>query len=152
MTHAAADPAEPDPALIDAIVRKLESSGALDRAVDKAVERYVQRQQEAQRSAETERQANLRERAKKARPLEARDHVRGNRNAQVSLIEYSDYECQFCKRFHGTLLELMQRYGERVNWIWRHYPLPIHGPLAQQEAFAAECAGRLGGDRAFWAY
>ena len=142
----------PDPALVDAIVRKLEASGALDQATDRAVERYVQRQQEAQRSAQESRVAQLREGAKKARPVEARDHVRGNRKAQVSLIEYSDYECPFCKRFHATLQEVMKRYGERVNWVWRHYPLPIHDPVAHQDAFAAECAAKLGGNSAFWTY
>lgn len=145
-------PAAPDPALVDAIVRKLESSGALDQAVDRAVERYVQRQQEAQRSAQEQRLTQLRELAKKARPVDARDHVRGNRKAEVSLIEYSDYECPFCKRFHPTLQQVLARYGDKVNWIWRHYPLPMHEPAAQREALAAECAAKLGGDKAFWGY
>jgi len=143
---------EPDAALVDAIVRKLESSGALDQATDRAVERYVQRQQEAQRSAQEQRMAQLRELAGKARPVDARDHVRGNRKAQVSVIEYSDYECPFCKRFHATLREVMTRYGDRVNWVWRHYPLAIHEPMAHQDALAAECAAKLGGNNAFWTY
>jgi len=142
----------PDPALVDAIVRKLETSGALDQATDRAVERYVQRQQEAQKSAQEQRVAQLREAAKKVRPVDARDHVRGSRKAQVSVIEYSDYECPFCKRFHATLQDVMKRYGERVNWVWRHYPLPMHEPAAQREALAAECAAKLGGDKAFWSY
>jgi protein-disulfide isomerase len=146
------NPGAPDPALVDAIVKKLESSGALDRATDQAVERYVQRQQEAQRTAQEQRLAQLRQAAKNARAVDARDHVRGNRKAEVSLIEYSDYECPFCKRFHPTMQQVLARYGDRVNWVWRHYPLPMHEPAAQREALAAECAAKLGGDKAFWSY
>lgn len=148
-----ADPKNPDPALVDAIVRKLEASGALDRAVDQAVERYVQRQQQAQNAAAAQQQAQLQERAKAARKVDAkRDRIRGNPKAQVSLIEYSDYECPFCKRFHGTMLQIASRYGDRVNWVWRHYPLPFHEPAARREAVAAECAAQLGGHNGFWKY
>jgi protein-disulfide isomerase len=147
------DPKNPDPALVDAIVRKLEASGALDRAVDQAIERYVQRQQQAQNAAAAQQRAQLSERAKGARKVDAkRDHIRGNPKAQVSLIEYSDYECPFCKRLHPTMLKIAARYGDRVNWVWRHYPLPIHEPAARHEALAAECAAQIGGHNGFWKY
>src|SRR5216684_2446080 len=97
----------PDPALVDAIVRKLESDGTLDRAVERAITRGIQRQEEARRGTEAQRQAQAQERAKAARKVNAgRDHIRGEAWAEVSLIEYSDFECPFCKRFHGTPMAL----------------------------------------------
>src|SRR5437667_328240 len=95
--------ATPDPALVDAIVRKLESDGTLDRAVERAITRVIQRQEEARRSSEVQQKAQAQERAKAARKVNSgRDHIRGEASAEVSLIEYSDFECSFCKRYHGT--------------------------------------------------
>lgn len=145
--------AEPDPALVDAIVRKLEADGTLDRAVERAIERYVKRQREAQQSAQAEEESALRAQAKSARPVSPRrDHIRGNPAAAVSIIEYSDFECPFCKRFHATPGELARRFGDRVNWVYRHFPLDFHNPAARREAIASECAAKLGGSDAFWKY
>lgn len=143
----------PDPALVDAIVRKLESDGTLDRAVERALARLSQRQEEARRASEAQRQAQAQERAKAARKVTpGRDHIRGKAAAEVSLIEYSDFECPFCKRFHGTPASLLERHGGRVNWVYRHYPLAFHDPAARREAVASECAAKLGGNAAFWRY
>lgn len=81
-----------------------------------------------------------------------RDHVYGNPSAEVSLIEYSDFECPFCKRFHETAKQVVQAYGGKVNWVYRHFPLGFHNPAAQREAEASECAAELGGNKAFWHY
>jgi protein-disulfide isomerase len=143
----------PDPALVDAIVRKLDSDGTLDRAVERAITRVIQRQEEARRSTEAQRQAQSQERAKAARKVNSgRDHIRGEAGAEVSLIEYSDFECPFCKRFHGTPTSLMGRYAGRINWVYRHYPLDFHNPAAHREAIASECAAQVGGKEAFWQY
>lgn len=157
--HAAetAAAAAPDPALVDAIVRKLESEGVLDRAVERALTRVIERRQEAQRNAQAQQQAQQQaqaaERAKAARKVAAgRDHIRGNARAEVSLIEYSDFECPFCKRFHDTPAAVLERHGERVNWVYRHFPLAFHDPAARREAVASECAAKLGGNEAFWKY
>jgi protein-disulfide isomerase len=81
-----------------------------------------------------------------------RDHIYGNPDASVSLIEYSDFECPFCKRFHLTPKKLVEAYDGKVNWVYRHFPLAFHNPGAQKQAEASECAASLGGNDAFWAY
>lgn len=144
---------EPDSSLVDAIVRKLESSGALDRAVEQALTRVMKREQEAQRASQAQRQAGLQERAKAIRRVVPdRDHTFGKAGAEVSLIEFSDFECPFCKAFHATVKTLVSRPDARVNWVYRHYTLPFHEPAARREAIASECAAEAGGNTAFWRY
>jgi protein-disulfide isomerase len=84
-------------------------------------------------------------------PPDDSDHIRGNKDAQISVIEYSDFECPFCKRVHGTLQQLVDDYDGKVNWVYRHYPLGFH-PNAEKASIATECAAELGGNDAFWAY
>lgn len=82
------------------------------------------------------------------------DHVLGNPNADVLVIEYSDTECPFCKRFHETMNQVMDQYGKSgsVAWVYRHFPLDQLHPKARKEAEALECAAELGGNEMFWKY
>lgn len=81
------------------------------------------------------------------------DHIRGNPNAPVMIVEYSDFECPFCKRFHDTMKQVTTEYGDKVAWVYRHFPLDqLHPVKARKEAVASECAAELGGNDAFWKY
>ena len=88
------------------------------------------------------------------RNVDNSDHVLGNPNAQVKVIEFSDTECPFCKRFHATMQQVMDEYGKdgRVAWVYRHLPLDSLHPKARKEAEATECVFKLGGNEKFWAY
>jgi protein-disulfide isomerase len=135
----------------DEIMKELREGDFLREQIESGIKDYVKRQQEAQVAAraETERLAN--EKAKNIRPVSRfRDHIYGDIEAGVSLVEYSDFECPFCKSFHSTAKEIVDKYKGRVNWVYRHFPLSIHNPVAQREAEASECANELGGNNAFW--
>ena len=75
------------------------------------------------------------------------DHVRGASNAKVTVIEYSDLECPFCKRFHPTMQQVLSEYPNDVRWVYRHAPLAQLHSKAGKEAEATECAGEQG---KFW--
>jgi protein-disulfide isomerase len=73
-------------------------------------------------------------------PVSAEDPVRGNANAPVTIVEFSDYQCPFCARVNPTLEKVRQTYGERVRIVFKDYPLPNHAE-APKAAEAARCAG-----------
>lgn len=81
----------------------------------------------------------------------SKDHIRGYRDAKIILVEYSDLECPFCKKFHQTMKQVLKEYGDKVAWVYRHYPLLFH-ENAQKEAEASECAAEFGGNTTFWNY
>lgn len=87
------------------------------------------------------------------RPIDtAKDHVRGNANAGITLLEYSDLECPFCKQFHQTVNDTLSTYGDKVRLVFRHFPIPQLHSKAPKEAEATECAAELGGNDAFWKF
>jgi len=76
----------------------------------------------------------------------------GSENAQVTIIEFSDYECPFCGRFYSeTLPQLKEKYIEtgKVKLIFKDFPLSFH-PSAQKAAEAARCARAQRGDTGYW--
>ena len=87
--------------------------------------------------------------AQKAKPVSNSDHIRGNKDAKITLLEFSDLECPFCKSFHPTMQEVMKTYGDKVRFVYRHFPLSFHANAAK-EAEASECIAELGGNDAFW--
>ena len=84
----------------------------------------------------------------------SKDHIRGNPNADITIVEYSDTECPFCKQFHQTMKQIIAEYGDsgKVAWVYRNFPLDQLHPKARKEAEALECAGELGGNDKFWEY
>ncbi len=86
------------------------------------------------------------------RPVDDNDFIRGPRDARVTIIEFSDTECPFCKRFHSTLKQIRDEYPDDVAWVYRHFPIVQLHAQAPKEAEALECAGELGGNDTFWAY
>ncbi len=81
----------------------------------------------------------------KVRPIQDNDLVKGNRNAEVIVIEYSDTECPFCKKYHEVMNKIMEEYSDKVAWVYRHFPLDQLHPKARKEAIAVECASKIAG-------
>ena len=76
--------------------------------------------------------------------------VYGEPNARFTMVEFSDYECPYCKRFHDTPKRIVDGSKGQVNWEFKHNPLPFHEPSASRMALAAECVGDQLGNRGFW--
>jgi protein-disulfide isomerase len=72
----------------------------------------------------------------------------GPANAPVTIVEFSDFQCPFCKRAEPTLKEIRQKYGDNVRLVYMDYPLPMHSH-ALDAAKAARCAGEQG---KFWPF
>ena len=144
-----------DAALVEkikqAVIKELRESGELDRAVDAGVGRYIER---ARADAAQLERAQAQTQARGLRPVsKERDHIRGNPDAPVTLVEYADFECPFCKRFHPTVVKVIDDSGGQVRWVYRHFPLDeLHPVKARREAAASECAAELGGNEAFWKF
>jgi len=87
-------------------------------------------------------------------PITKDDHILGNPDANLTMIEFSDTECPYCKKFHETMKKVMERYGKdgRVNWVYRHFPIDSLHSKSRKEAEATECAAEMGGNDKFWEY
>jgi protein-disulfide isomerase len=92
--------------------------------------------------------------AGKIRPVSPNEHILGNPNAQVLIVEYSDTECPYCKQFQSTLHQVINDYGAsgEVAWVYRYFPIAQLHPRSEKEAEAVECSSQLGGETTFWKY
>lgn len=81
--------------------------------------------------------------------IAANDQIRGNKNAKITIVEFTDYQCPFCSRFHDTMKQVMAKYPTQVRWVLKHFPLESIHPYAKKAAIAAECAGE---QNKFWEY
>jgi protein-disulfide isomerase len=80
-------------------------------------------------------------------PVSETDHTLGPGNAPVTLLEYGDYECPYCRRAHPILQGVRRTMGDRLRFVYRHFPLSQAHPHAEHAAEAAEAAGAQG---RFW--
>jgi protein-disulfide isomerase len=76
-----------------------------------------------------------------------RDHVLGSPDAVVTLVEYGDYECPYCKGASVVIPGLLERFDGKLRFVARHFPLPDVHPYAALAAEAVEAAGAQG---KFW--
>lgn len=88
------------------------------------------------------------------RPVDSTDYIRGNPNAPIMIVEYSDYDCPFCKNFHETMKRIMDEFGVggQVAWVYRQYPIVQLHPNAPRISEAALCVGELAGQDGFWTF
>lgn len=82
-----------------------------------------------------------------ALPVGDRDHIQGLADAPVTLVEYGDFECPYCRQAYPIVKEVQRRVGPRLRFVFRNFPLTELHPHAQHAAEAAEAAGAQG---AFW--
>lgn len=78
----------------------------------------------------------------------ADSYVRGSKDAEVTLVEFADYECPYCIQVFPHLRELQKEYGDKIAIVYKDMPLPMHHK-AEKAAEAARCAGTQG---KFWEY
>lgn len=78
--------------------------------------------------------------------------VYGNPDAEFTIIEFSDYECPYCAKFHEIPKKVVDVHQGQVNWAYKHFPLGFHNPAAKEAAVYSECVKRNVGNRAFWAF
>lgn len=127
------------------------SQGGSQTDIEAGIEAYIEKQQEEAAKAQAE--------ANKPKFVEGDftddDPFLGDEDAPVTMIEWSDFECPFCKRFYSnTMDQIKENYIDtgKVKLVYRDFPLPFHDPLATQEAYAANCAREQGDDETYFAY
>jgi len=78
-----------------------------------------------------------------------KDNVRGNVSAPITIVEFSDFQCSFCLKFHQTMMQIMEDYPDEIAWVYKHFPLDSIHPQARPAAEASECAAEQG---KFWEF
>jgi len=79
--------------------------------------------------------------------VSARDHIHGNEDALVTLVEYADYQCPYCGSAHPVIKRLQKSLGRKLRFVFRNFPLTHAHPYALLAARAAEAAALQG---KFW--
>ncbi len=74
--------------------------------------------------------------------------MRGNPEASITIVEFSDFQCPYCTRGADTVEQILEKYGDDVKFAFKHFPLNFH-PWAKPASIAAHCAGQQNHD-AFW--
>ena len=84
-------------------------------------------------------------------PVNSIDHVMGRADAPITLVEYGDFQCPYCFRAHPLVMRLQQRFGSRLRFVFRNFPLSELHPHAAHAAEAAESVAAHAGEPAYWA-
>ncbi|MCB9799104.1 thioredoxin domain-containing protein [Candidatus Nomurabacteria bacterium] len=79
--------------------------------------------------------------------ISEQDQIKGNPEASLQIVEYSDFQCPACKSYYPIIKQIANTYGEDVAVVYRHFPLEQIHPAAMDAALAAEAAGKQG---RFW--
>jgi protein-disulfide isomerase len=82
-------------------------------------------------------------------PVEAIGPARGPEDAPITIVEFSDYQCPFCRRAEPTIEQVLARYEGKIRFVYRHFPLDRIHPQARGASEAAACADKQG---KFWEY
>lgn len=106
--------------------------------------------QVAQAKAETEGKAKREEEFKnpKQPQIEKGRATRGPASAKVLIVEYSDFQCPYCQRGYDTVEEIRQKYGDRIQFIFKHLPLDFH-PMALPAAKRFEAIAMVNPEKAY---
>lgn len=114
---------EEDPKLLISAIEKnpVEFAEAMRSAIGKAQSVLKKRQEEDEKK-------KLEEKFDKPLVPEIRkdEMIRGPKNAPLTLVEYSDYECPFCSRGFNTVMDLISKYGDNIRFVYKHLPLSFH--------------------------
>ncbi|MSU74393.1 hypothetical protein EXS57_01285 [Candidatus Kaiserbacteria bacterium] len=88
------------------------------------------------------------------RSIDSSDHIFGNPAAKVVIVEYSDFDCGYCKTFNETLHQIIANEGAQgdVAWVFRQFPLLEIHPNALSHARATECVAETAGNDMFWKF
>lgn len=112
-----------------------------------SLERYFQKkQQEAMKEQEDQAKAEAENQFKNPVKMEiGKSPVKGPANAKVTIVEFSDFQCPYCKRGHDTMEEVLKAYPKDVKLTFKHYPLPFHKEAepASRAAWAAQQQGKF---------
>jgi len=118
--------------LREELMQEFRNGDFLQQQIEIGIRNFIRNQQQAQAETQQQQRSRADKLAQNIRPVSIdRDHINGNPDAQISLIEYSDFECPFCKKFHSTAKRLIEAFDGKVNWVYRHFPLLFHNPGAK---------------------
>lgn len=77
--------------------------------------------------------------------------IKGNKNAKVTIVEYSDFQCPFCNRANPIIENVLKDYKDKIRVVYKQYPLPNHN-WATPASIASICSYKTAGHEAFWKY
>lgn len=135
---------------IATLTKKIE---ALEKQLEVLLLKRSKREQELDSKGQLSRKAEATARGEILK-LRSSDHVRGNPNAPVVIVVYSDFECPFCLAYHATMKRLLEEYDMdgKIAVVYRHFPLEQAHPNAKRIAEASECVAAQTGDKGFWKF